>query len=211
VHVEQTDLVTLATVLFILPAVAGIPGRPEGAWAVAMGAGFAIVGALWAYIGARALASHRRRTREVTVRAERGKLEIDGRVRFASIGSAYLQPRAGLPSTVRVANGFDVLDIAVADETRAYELLRALGTDPAQSVARFRVHQGIFANKKAQTAVAMIGTFGAVNALNLLPSRWKGIGFFVIALFAIINAIRSTVLVGPDGILVTSPWPIARK
>ena len=211
VGAELTDLVTLATSLVIVPAAFLIAGKPHGAWGTAMWISCAVVGALWAYIVARMIANSRTRERTVMVRASRGTLAIDGRVRFRKIDSAYLQPRDGLPPTVRISDGFGAIDVAMGDEASALELLRALGTDPAQSVARFRVYEGIFANKKAQTAVTMLVGIGAVNALSVFPSSIKGIGFFVLAALTIVNARRSTVLVGPDGILVVSPWRLVRK
>ncbi|HEY2365201.1 MAG TPA: hypothetical protein VGH87_02405, partial [Polyangiaceae bacterium] len=211
VRVELTDLVTLATSLIIVPASFLIGGKPHGGWATALWVSSALVGAMWMYIAARGIVGARARHREVTVRAERGTLSIDGRVRFRKIGSAYLQPREGLPPSVRVSNGFDAIDVSIGDEASALELLRALGTDPAQSIARFRVYEGVFANKKAQTVVTMMIGIGAINALNLLPASIKGVGFLALALLTILNALRSTVLVGPDGIRVVSPWRLVRK
>ncbi|HEY2370050.1 MAG TPA: hypothetical protein VGH87_26815 [Polyangiaceae bacterium] len=211
VRAELTDLVTIATAAIVVPAIFLIGGRPYGARATAMWACVAVVSAIWAYVAARAIAAWRTRDREVMVRAERGTLSIDGRVRFSKIGSAYLQPRDGMPPNVRVSNGLDAIDVSVGDEAGALELLRALGTDPERSVSRFRVYEGIFANKRAQTAVTMVVGIGAVNALSLLPPGIKGVGFFALAVLTVLNALRSTVLVGPDGILVVSSWRFARK
>ncbi len=211
VRAELTDLVTIATSSIVVPAAFLIGGRPYGAWAAAMWACVAVVAMIWSYVGARAIAGWRTRDREVTVRAERGTLSIDGQVRFPKIGSAYLQPREGMAPHVRVSNGLDAIDVSMGDEASALELLRALGTDPERSVARFRVYEGIFANKRAQTAVTMVVGIGAINTLSVLPAGIKGVGFFALAVLTVLNALRSTVLVGPDGILVVSSWRFSRK
>ena len=159
-----------------------------------------------------AAAVGRKRRKPALVRAEKGVLRFDGARRFRRIDTAYLQPRDGNLSTVFVSGGLlDWTEVLLDDDGKARDLLLALGVDPARSIARFRVHDGLFANKSAQTVLTAILGVGAYNAFNILPHAWRFPGFFALMLLSLLNWAPSTVAVGPDGVLVTSATRLRRK
>lgn len=140
------------------------------------------------------------------VHAEGGALSVDGQPRFSRVKSAHVQPRDGAPWTVRVTGSRSVLgetvDLAMADEESADALMRALGVDPTHSIARFRVFQGVFANKTAQTVVSMMLAFGGFNMVNMLPVGLKFPALAILGVLTLINLTPSGVSVGPDGVLL---------
>ncbi|HEY1957955.1 MAG TPA: hypothetical protein VGH28_20180 [Polyangiaceae bacterium] len=157
-------------------------------------------------------ALQRRRKDMALVRAENGVLSVDGERRVRRVATAYVQPRPGNASTVRVVGTwFERVDVSTSDEASAHELLRALAVDPARSITRFRVYAGIVSNKTAQTALSAVLGFGAFNAFNLLPVAWKIPGAIALLVLSMLNWAPSNVAVGPDGLLVTSPSRLRRK
>ena len=176
--------------------------------ALMAGAAFALAASFYFAIN---WSIQKRRKDTPLVRAESGALSFDGR-RFGPIEAAYLQPQSENASAVRVVGSWlRRADVLTPDDARADELLRALRVDPARSITRFRVYAGLLSNKNAQTILSAVLGIGAFNAFNLFPHQWKIPGALALFVLSALNWAPSSVAVGPDGLLVTSPTRLRRK
>ena len=188
----------------------GVFVRTHGPMIAALmaGAAFALAASLYVAVN---WSTQKRRKDTPLVRAENGALSFDGR-RFGPIEAAYLQPQAENASAVRVVGSWlRRADVLMPDDARADELLRALRVDPARSITRFRVYAGLLSNKNAQTILSAVLGIGAFNAFNLFPRQWKIPGALALFVLSALNWAPSSVAVGPDGLLVTSPTRLRRK
>jgi hypothetical protein len=125
------------------------------------------------------------------------------------IETGYLQPPAPgklSPPEVRLLGrrAHEGWALAVRDEDEGTRLLAALGLDPSRAVAHFRIRQGVFASKRAQTVLnGALSAFG-YQAYLFVSGPFKLPFLALVLFFLVLNVLPSRVSIGADGVLVAS-------
>ncbi len=143
------------------------------------------------------------------VQASRSGVRVGERfVPRARITDGFLVPRAGARSVVRLGlRGMrPAMELSVEGEATGRRLLRALGLDTTQTVARFRLLSQFYAGGKMRWVTAAVAAGLVLLARLALGIFSVKAGFFLVPLFVLAGLFLmlapTKVEVGVDGILV---------
>jgi hypothetical protein len=201
--------------LTLLPAVLALRLAAAGGALFANSLSFFLLSALGAawLLGRKPFPSHAVRT----VRVEPNVLRVgDEVVPRASIRDARIIPAPSGGLFVRVSRRGLPIDLDVSDRAEGRRLLRALGFDASQTVARFWGASGLMSLRGSRSGLLLLGFPLLFFALGLLlessPVLWaSGVKVLMVLFFATVAAsmVPSRIHIGADGVLIR--WLGQRK